>query len=105
LACEAALIPAASAPMTTIRSVMGSVHPLPGSHTVRRLHSFIVAAMKPVVHVPRYQVLAWILVRGTRSAGGVPPGTDQRAVHDDRHGVAAKQPSRTAAIAFLSWDN
>src|ERR1700755_404331 len=40
LACEAALIPAASAPMTTIRSVMGSVHPLPGSlHRVRRHRS------------------------------------------------------------------
>jgi hypothetical protein len=31
------------------------------------LHSFIVTVMKPVVHVPWYQVLPWILSGGTDS--------------------------------------
>jgi hypothetical protein len=30
-------------------------------------HSFIVTVMKPVVHVPWYQVLPWILSGGTDS--------------------------------------
>jgi hypothetical protein len=47
LACEAALIPAASAADAE--------------------HSFIVTVMKPAVYVPRYQVLPWIL-----SAGDLP---------------------------------
>jgi hypothetical protein len=42
-------------------------------------HSFIVTVMKPVVHVPRYQVLPWIL-----SGGAVPDITDNSAAPDAR---------------------
>jgi hypothetical protein len=115
LACDAALIPAASAPMTMIRSVMDQYTHFPGRcvasadrrgarHVARRTsrlvtrpafplpppagaaiissltsppsrkschanaeHSFIVTVMKPVVHVPWYQVRPRILSGGADS--------------------------------------